>query len=139
MDTIRVSRPERDFVFVDKDSLDPREQLRDWKGLWIPKEVWLSDLGFLEKCLLVEIDSLSKNNSGCYASNEYFARFMGVSEDYIRKVLTSLRKLGLVKTKSFDGRYRYLAVDFSKIRRRKKKPAPRHKSATPAPAQKCVG
>jgi len=139
MDTIHVSRPERDFVFQDKDSLDPREQLRDWKGLWIPKEVWLSDLGLLEKCLLVEIDSLSKNNSGCYASNEYFAEFMGVSEDYIRKVLTSLRKLGLVKTKSFDGRYRYLTVDFSKISRRKKKPAPRHKSATPAPAQKCVG
>jgi hypothetical protein len=139
MDTIHVSRPERDFVFQDKDSLDPREQLRDWKGLWIPKEVWLSELGLLEKCLLVEIDSLSKNSSGCYASNEYFARFMGVSEDYIRKVLTSLRKLGLVRTKSFDGRYRYLTVDFSKIIRRKKKPAPRHKSATPAPAQKCVG
>jgi hypothetical protein len=139
MDTIHVSHHARDFVVVDKDSLDPREQLRDWKGLWIPKKVWLSDLGFLEKCLLVEIDSLSKNDSGCYASNEYFARFMGVSEDYIRKVLTSLRKLGLVKTKSFDGRYRYLTVNFDAITSRKKRKTPWHKSATPAPAQKCVG
>lgn len=137
MSIIHINHPDRDIVVVDKNSLDPREQLRDWKGLWIPKNVWLSDLGFLEKCLLVEIDSLSKNDSGCYASNEYFAKFFGVSEDYIRKVLTYLRKLGLVKTKSFDGRYRYLIVDFDKITPRRNKSAPRHKSATPAPAQKC--
>jgi len=139
MDTIHVSRPERDFVFQDKDTLNPREQLRGFKGIWIPKEVWLSDLGFLEKFLLAEIDSLSKNDSGCYASNEYFAKFIGVSEDYIRKVLTRLRKLGLVKTKSFDGRYRYITVNYDSLTCRKDKNQPRHKSATPALAQKCAG
>ena len=32
---------------------------RDFKGVWIPKEVWLDDkLSWMEKLFLVEIDSL---------------------------------------------------------------------------------
>ena len=32
---------------------------RGFKGIWIPKEIWLSpDLNYVEKILLVEIDSL---------------------------------------------------------------------------------
>ena len=34
-------------------------QKRDFKGVWIPKEIWLStDLKVMEKLILVEIDSL---------------------------------------------------------------------------------
>jgi len=32
---------------------------RDFKGVWIPKEVWINkDLTWMEKLFLVEIDSL---------------------------------------------------------------------------------
>ena len=43
------------------------EQERAFKGIWIPKEIWLSqDLTMQEKIMLVEIDSLD-NESGCFA------------------------------------------------------------------------
>ena len=41
---------------------------RDFKGVWIPKEIWLSaDLSLTEKALFVEIHSLD-NERGCFAS-----------------------------------------------------------------------
>jgi hypothetical protein len=34
---------------------------RDFKGIWIPKEIWLlKDLNYIQKILLIEIDSLNK-------------------------------------------------------------------------------
>ena len=48
---------------------------RDFKGVWIPKEIWLNtDLSIIEKVLLVEIDSLDNSDRGCFASNEYLAK-----------------------------------------------------------------
>ena len=63
---------------------------RDFKGVWIPREVWLSDeLSLMEKVLFVEISSLD-NERGCFASNQYFATFFGVSDRQIRTVIGSL-------------------------------------------------
>lgn len=57
---------------------------RDFKGVWIPKEIWLSpELSLMEKVLFVEIHSLD-NERGCYASNRHFAEFFGLSERQIR-------------------------------------------------------
>ena len=40
---------------------------RDFKGIWIPKDIWKSDqLSTMEKVLFVEIHSLD-NKDGCYA------------------------------------------------------------------------
>ena len=48
---------------------------RAFKGIWIPKEIWLStDLKVMEKLVLVEIDSLD-NEEGCFASNDHFSKF----------------------------------------------------------------
>ena len=67
---------------------------RGFKGIWIPKEIWLSpDLNYVEKILLVEIDSLD-NEEGCYASNEYFAKFLGISKDRVSKLISGLCKKG---------------------------------------------
>ena len=56
---------------------------RDFKGMWIPKEIWLSDkLSLMEKVLFVEIHSLD-NERGCFASNRYFAEFFNISERQI--------------------------------------------------------
>ena len=52
---------------------------RDFKGIWIPREIWLSsELSLMEKVLFVEIHSLD-NERGCFASNACFAEFFGVS------------------------------------------------------------
>jgi hypothetical protein len=67
---------------------------RDFKGIWIPKEVWLSkDLTLQEKVFLVEIDSLD-NEHGCYATNKYFAEFFELSEVRVSEVISSLVQKG---------------------------------------------
>lgn len=69
---------------------------RDFKGVWIPKEIWLSDkLSLMEKVLFVEIHSLD-NERGCYASNRYFSEFFGISERRITKHIASLKQKGFV-------------------------------------------
>lgn len=69
---------------------------RDFKGIWIPKEIWLSEqLSLMEKVLFVEIHSLD-NEHGCYASNRYFADFFSVSERQIRTYIGALKEKGFV-------------------------------------------
>ena len=70
---------------------------RDFKGIWIPKDVWeSSELSIMEKVLFVEIHSLD-NERGCYASNRYFSEFFGVSERQIQNVIAALKGKGFVK------------------------------------------
>ena len=69
---------------------------RDFKGVWIPREIWLSEeLSLMEKVLFVEIHSLD-NERGCFASNHYFAKFFDLSDRQIRTYLGSLRDKGFV-------------------------------------------
>lgn len=69
---------------------------RDFKGVWIPKEIWLNeDLNWTEKLLLVEIDSLAKNGE-CFASNEHFAKFLRVGIRQVQNALTTLKEYGMI-------------------------------------------
>lgn len=80
---------------------------REWKGIWIPKEVWLDErLNPLEKVILFEIDSLDKTESGCFASNDYIAKFCQCSEWKVSNAITKLVGLGYIKIVAFDGRHR---------------------------------
>lgn len=82
---------------------------RDFKGVWIPKEVWLdTDLNALDKIILVEIDSLDSEERGCFASNKYLAEFCQCSESKVSRSISKLTKLGYVSVKSFNGRCRVL-------------------------------
>lgn len=81
---------------------------RDFKGIWIPKEIWLDErLNALDKIILAEINSLD-GEDGCYASNQYLAEFCQCSEAKITKSISLLIKLGFIKVISFDGRKRFL-------------------------------
>lgn len=83
---------------------------RDFKGVWIPKEIWLNEeLTLLEKIIFVEIDSLDNENH-CIAGNEYFATFCNCSESKVSKAIKKLKELGMVEELSFDGRHRKLRV-----------------------------
>jgi hypothetical protein len=63
---------------------------RDFKGVWIPKEIWIdTELTWMEKLLLVEINSLD-NQEGCYASNQYFADFFNLRTSRISEIVNSL-------------------------------------------------
>lgn len=69
---------------------------RNFKGIWIPAHIWLDkNINLTEKCLLAEIDSLS-DIDGCFASNQYFADFFGLSKDRISKLISGLRKKGYI-------------------------------------------
>ena len=69
---------------------------RDFKGVWIPREIWLSDeLSLMEKVLFVEIHSLD-NERGCFASNRYFAEFFAMSTRQIATYVSALKQKGFV-------------------------------------------
>lgn len=77
---------------------------RNFKGIWIPKELYLNhDLTWTEKILLMEIDSLD-HGQGCFASNNYLAEFLGVSRDWIKHVIGNLKEKSLIVVDERDGR-----------------------------------
>ena len=87
---------------------------RDFKGVWIPKEVWLDDrLSAVEKIILVEIDSLDSTERGCWASNQHIAKFCQVSERTVSSAISKLKDLGYIYVQSFDGRQRELKSRFT--------------------------
>jgi hypothetical protein len=77
---------------------------RDFKGVWIPKEIWIDkDLTWMEKLLLVEINSLD-NADGCYASNQYFGDFFNLSTSRISEIVNSLvEKKYITSTLIYEG------------------------------------
>lgn len=71
---------------------------RDFKGVWIPKEIWLStDLNLQEKAFIVEIHSLD-NENGCFAGNAYFAEFFQLSKSRVSQIIKGLEEKGLIRT-----------------------------------------
>ena len=90
---------------------------RDFKGVWIPREVWLdSRLNALDKVILTEIDSLDRGELGCYASNAHLAEFCQCSERKVSEAVSKLIKCGYVSVAGFDGRKRTLRSNLSNLR-----------------------
>jgi hypothetical protein len=82
---------------------------RDFKGVWIPKEIWLDDrLTALEKVILIEVDSLDIEDKHCYASNKHLADFCQCTEVKISNAIRKCIVLGYLEVVSFDGRTRIL-------------------------------
>lgn len=89
---------------------DENKIKRDFKGIWIPKEIWLFEgLTIAEKALWAEIDSLyDEDKGGCYASNEYLCKFNGVKLRFLQIMISNLKSKGLIEQVSFDGRQRII-------------------------------
>ena len=69
------------------------EQQRQFKGIWIPKEIWLNkELTMQEKMILVEIDSYDNGEIGCYASNKHFVSNFGINSSRISQIIQSLQR-----------------------------------------------
>lgn len=89
------------------------EQIRNFKGVWIPKEIWLDErLSMIDKGILIEIDSLDTGD-GCYAKNEYLAKFCQCSESKVSETVSRLIKFGYITLENFDGRTRILKSNLS--------------------------
>lgn len=91
---------------------------RDFKGVWIPKKVWLDTrLNALEKIILTEIDSLDNGEKGCYASNEHLAEFCQCSKTKVSTAIKKLIDCGYIYVQNFDGRKRELKSRLSNFER----------------------
>lgn len=91
---------------------------RDFKGVWIPKEIWLdARLNALDKIILTEIDSLDQGEDGCFASNEYIANFCQCSATKVSTSINQLIKYGYLYVLKFDGRKRHLKSRLSNFER----------------------
>lgn len=79
---------------------------RDFKGIWISRDIWLSkELSLHAKCLWAEIDSLfNKDQGGCYASDEYLEEFLNVKRSRLHEIFKELTDKGYLEKVSFDGR-----------------------------------
>ena len=82
---------------------------RDFKGVWIPKVIWLDNrLSALDKVILTEIDSLDQGERGCYASNKHIADFCQCGEWKVSTSISKLIEYGYLYVQNFDGRQREL-------------------------------
>ncbi|WP_143323814.1 helix-turn-helix domain-containing protein, partial [Candidatus Pelagibacter communis] len=62
----------------------------NFKGLWIPIEFMIDDLTMKERYVLSTIDSLSKEGSGCYASNTYLSEMFNLSVRQTSRIINDL-------------------------------------------------
>jgi len=73
------------------------EEKRDFKGVWIPKEIWLNkSISAMEKLFLAEINSLD-GALGCFASNAHFQDFFGLSKNRASEIIKDLERKGFIK------------------------------------------
>lgn len=79
------------------------------KGIWFPIEIWeAKDLDWLEKVILLEIDSFTSKGLECFMSNEYIAERFGVKAWKASQIVNDLIKKGYVICTRFDGRRRFI-------------------------------
>ncbi|MCW7470755.1 helix-turn-helix domain-containing protein [Leptospira kanakyensis] len=87
----------------------PRGFMKELKrtGVWVAQ--WMDDLGLSanQTKLYAEIVSLDAKG-GCFASNEYFGRVLRLRPDTVSRLVSQLKKKGLLKQTGFDGRKRFL-------------------------------
>jgi len=83
---------------------------RHFKGIWIPREIWLhKNISLQAKNLWAEIHSLyDEDHGGCYADNEYLCDFLGLKLRRLQEVIKELKDNKLLIQISFNGRQRVL-------------------------------
>lgn len=72
-------------------------------GIWIPAKVFQSDLSMSAKLLYGAVAGLD-GEEGCYASNAYLQRLLGLKERAIQGVLKELDDAGLITRDEINGK-----------------------------------
>jgi DNA-binding Lrp family transcriptional regulator len=99
-------------------------------GIYIPREVFNSDISPMAKLLYGVIQCLDGNN-GCYASNAYLADVCNISESTVKDHISALVDAKFVYRREADNGYRILTT-FSSLGLAKPIPREAEKSATPS-------
>ena len=70
------------------------------KGLWIPAEILLNEeLTDKEKLILAMILYLSEETGSCFASNQYIASIVKVTQNRVSKIISALKDKGYISVK----------------------------------------
>ncbi len=117
-----------------------RENVRAFKGVWIPVEVWLCpELSATDKALYAEISSLD-GDEGCFASNDYLAEFLGLTIRSVQRSIVKLKEHGFICAESFNGRTRVLRISHASFHgRHDKNFTSEVTKISRLPRQKCHG
>lgn len=79
------------------DQLDKFDNRYAFKGVFVPKEIWVSrELKAMEKLIFVEIYALDRD-FGCVANNAHFADMFGLKDRMVRNWIKSLKDKGLIE------------------------------------------
>ncbi|EOQ90743.1 DNA-binding helix-turn-helix protein [Leptospira yanagawae serovar Saopaulo str. Sao Paulo = ATCC 700523] len=83
-------------------------------GVWTP--VWIENLklSHSQTRLLAEIVSLHEKE-GCFASNKYLSEILGLKTDTVSRLISELKRRGLLIQTGFDGRRRFLKPIYPKM------------------------
>jgi biotin operon repressor len=73
-------------------------------GVWIPAAVFNADQLTTSAKLLYGVVAGLDGDDGCYASNAYLQRLLGVSERGVQVLLMELEQFGLIVRAQEDGR-----------------------------------
>jgi hypothetical protein len=95
---VRIRARRNALFFVCREIIKAKEIFmeRDFLGVWIPKEIYLhKDLTPTEKLLLAEISSFATNGI-CFASNQHFSDFLGISKSQVSRLISKLSKMNLI-------------------------------------------
>jgi DNA-binding Lrp family transcriptional regulator len=79
------------------------------KGIWIPNYI-LEDvkLDAINKIILAEIHSLAELEKGCYASDEHFAKLVGIERPSVNKRIKRIIDMGYLTKRTIKGKGKYL-------------------------------
>ena len=87
---------------------------REFKGIWIPKKLYLEKgLTWTDKLIILEVHSFSNNGLECFVSNEHLAEFTQASLSSVEKSISKLVKQGIIvrTKKKIEGSFqRFLRV-----------------------------
>lgn len=73
---------------------------RNFTGVFIPAKLYLdTNLSWIEKILIVEIEALTSEKEPCKASNEHFAKHLGITKGRVSKIISSLVQRGYIYIK----------------------------------------
>jgi len=83
---------------------------RQFKGVWIPAEIWLDKrLTLVDRALLAEIDSFSGNGKSFHKGNDTIQEEYGISRNTIGRSIKKLQELEYVEV-TFNGRTRSIVT-----------------------------
>jgi DNA-binding Lrp family transcriptional regulator len=104
---------------------------RQFKGVWIPAEIWLDKrLTLVDRALLAEIDSFSGNGKSFHKGNDTIQEEYGISRNTVGRSLKKLEALGFVEI-TFNGRVRNVTTRAGSIPKMGKQSPQNGEAASP--------